>query len=296
MPSLPYRPARRVLRRAERSFPGLALAALLAVALAAASPGNAWAQPPSGQPTGEGSVRGQVVDALSGRGIPAAFIEFVDGGGLVRASATSGEDGGFVMARVPRGEFQLRISSLGYARTTSASGRVEEGEALSLVVRVHPTAIALAPLEVTASTRTTSPVLATFYARAERGVGGTFLTRADIDRLAPSRLSDLVATVPGVTLDGGVAPGAMRGVLLSSSPSAIGGRPCPVQIFVDGSPVTRRAGIGATSPYAVQLDHLAGPDEVEGIEVYPALHLVPPEFLTQDARCGVVAIWRRARR
>jgi hypothetical protein len=291
MPLLPHPHARSGVRHAARVL----LASLSALVLAAAIPGYAWAQLPAGQPSGEGSIRGQVVDAVSARGIPAAFVEFVDGGGLVRASATSGEDGGFVMARVPRGEFRLRVSSLGYARTTSAPSRIEAGEALSLVVRVHPAAIALAPLEVTASTATTSPVLATFYARAERGVGGTFLTRADIDRLAPSRLSDLVATVPGVTLDGGVAPGATRGVLLSSSPSAIGGRPCPVQLFVDGVPVTRRAGIGASSPYAVQLDHLLQPDEVEGIEVYPALHLVPPEFLTQDARCGVVAIWRRAR-
>ncbi len=270
--------------------------AVLILLLCASLPAQLWGQGGAGGvPAGEGSIRGQVLDAVSGRGIPAAFVEFLDEGGLVRASATSGEDGGFVLARVPRGEFRLRVSSLGYARTTSVPERIEAGEAISLVVRVHPTAIALAPLEVTASTRTTSPVLTTFYARAERGVGGSFITRSDIDRMAPTRLSDLLATVPGVTVEAGASPGAGRGVLVSSSASGVGGRPCPVQVFVDGTPATRRTGIGALSAHAVQIDGLLSPDEVEGIEVYPSLELVPPEFLTQDARCGVVAIWRRAR-
>jgi hypothetical protein len=265
------------------------------LALLALPFGGASGQLPPGQVSGEGSIRGQVVDASSGRGIPAAFVEFVDPGGLVRASATAGEDGSFVLARVPRGEFRLRVSSLGYARLLSRAERIEAGETLSLVLSVHPSAIALAPLEVTGSERFTSPVLATFYARAERGVGGVFLTRDDIDRLQPRRLSELLATVPGVRMDASGTLGASPGVLLSRSPSGVGGRPCPVQIFLDGVPVGRNTGIGARSPYAVQVDPLARPEEVEGIEIYPSLGQVPAEFLTQDARCGVVAIWRRAR-
>jgi hypothetical protein len=241
------------------------------------------------------SVRGQVVDASTGRGIPAAFVEFLDAGGLVRAAATAGEDGFFLLPRVPRGEFRLRVSSLGYARILSDPARIEEGEALSLTLRVNPTAIALAPLEVTGTVRITSPALSTFYARAERGIGGHFFTRDEIDRLNPRRLTELLARVPGVRLDGTTALGGMAGILVSETPSGVGGRPCPVQLFLDGTPVQRRSGIGASSPYAVQVDGLVEPHEVEGIEVYPSLSEVPPEFLTQDARCGVIAIWRRAR-
>jgi hypothetical protein len=253
-------------------------------------PGDIVAQQDS-----EGSIRGQVVDATLGRGIPAALVEFVDPGGRVRATATAGEDGSFFLARVPRGEFRLRISSLGYARTLSPSRRIEGGETLSLLVQVEPEAIALAPLEVTGSARTTSPVLSAFQARAERGVGGIYITRDDIERRSPSRVSDLLATVPGVHLENGGAPGASPGVLLSGSPSGIGGRPCAIQLFLDGVPVGSSPGLQGLSPSSVRIDQLVTPDQVEGIEIYQSLGDTPPQFLTQDARCGVVAIWRRAR-
>jgi hypothetical protein len=257
------------------------------------------AQVTGGQAAGamvESSVRGNVVDASSGRGIPAAFVEFVDQGGLVRASATTGEDGAFLLPRVPRGEFRLRVSSLGYARTTTAASRVEAGEALTLVVRVSPSALALAPLEVTATVRATSPVLESFYARAERGFGGVFLTRADIERAGPSRsVSDLVAGLTGVHLDGAATPGLPRGVFLSEGQSGGSGRTCPVQVFLDGVPVDRRGGLSGSVHRGVQLDRLVTPAEVEGIEIYRSLSEIPPEFLTTDARCGVIAVWRRER-
>jgi hypothetical protein len=269
---------RRVLLLAALLLPG----AHLSARQAAPEP------PPPGS-----SVRGTVVDAVTGRGIPAALVEFLDQGGLVRASATTTEEGGFLLARLPRGEFRLRVTSLGYARTVSLPGRLEEGEALTLVMRVHPSALALAPLEVTATARTTSPALESFYARAERGFGGAFLTRVDIERAGLPRVSDLVAGIAGVRLDGTPAPGLSGGVFLSESPSGTGGRPCPAQIFLDGSPVTRRSALGGTSPLSVQIDRLVTPSEVEGIEVYRSLAEIPPEFLTTDARCGVIAIWRR---
>jgi len=244
----------------------------------------------------ESSIRGTVIDASSGRGVPAAFVEFLDQGGLVRASATTGEDGAFLLPRVPRGEFRLRVSSLGYARTTTPAARLEAGEALTLVVRVSPSALALAPLEITASVRVTSPVLESFYARAERGFGGVFLTRADIERAGPSRgVSDLVAGLTGVHLDTSPAPGLPAGVFLSQGELGSAGRPCPVQVFLDGVPVDRHGGISGGMNRGVQLDRLVTPAEVEGIEVYRSLSEIPPEFLTTDARCGVIAVWRRER-
>ncbi len=239
------------------------------------------------------TVRGAVVDAMTGRGIPAALVEFLDSGGLVRASATTTEEGGFVFTRLPRGEFRIRVTSLGYAQTLSLPSRLDEGETLTLTVRVHPSALALAPLEVTASVRATSPALESFYTRAERGFGGAFLTRVDIERSGLSRVSDLVAGIAGIRLDAPPAPGIPGGISLSESPSGVGGRPCPAQIFLDGSPVSRRSALGGSTPLSVQIDRLVTPSEVEGVEVYLSLSEIPPEFLTSDARCGVIALWRR---
>lgn len=264
-----------------------------------AAAGAGAPQPPVPQDRGpqdpSPTIRGTVVDAVTGRGIPAALVEFLDAGTLVRASATTGEEGEFVLSRLPRGEFRLRVTSLGYARTTSTTSRLEEGETLTLVVRVHPTALALAPLEVTATARTASPVLERFYERAERGFGGAFLTRVDIERAGLSRVSDLVAGIAGVRLDAPPAPGISGGVRLSESTSSPAGRPCPIQLFLDGTPVRRPSALGGSANLAVQIDGLVTPSELEGIEVYRSISETPSEFLTSDARCGVIALWRRER-
>jgi hypothetical protein len=61
-----------------------------------------------------------------------------------------------------------------------------------------------------------------------------------------------------------------------------------VQIFLDGMLITRGSPGGE-----VLIDDIVNPLDVEAIEVFRGLASVPPEFLTPDARCGVVAIWTR---
>ena len=63
---------------------------------------------------------------------------------------------------------------------------------------------------------------------------------------------------------------------------------CPVQIFLDGMLATRNNDGGG-----VLVDDLVSPLDVEVIEVFRGLSSIPPEFLTPQARCGVVAIWTR---
>jgi hypothetical protein len=43
----------------------------------------------------------------------------------------------------------------------------------------------------------------------------------------------------------------------------------------------------------IQVDDLVSPLDVEAVEVFRGLSSVPPEFLTPEARCGVIAIWTR---
>jgi hypothetical protein len=56
-------------------------------------------------------------------------------------------------------------------------------------------------------------------------------------------------------------------------------------VFVDGRPANRRGN--------VSINDLASPSGLEGMEVYRGLATVPPEFLTPEARCGVIALWTR---
>jgi hypothetical protein len=73
------------------------------------------------------------------------------------------------------------------------------------------------------------------------------------------------------------------------------GRGCPVQVFVDGLLMTASVmdASGATENAGAAIDDFVSPLSVEGIEVYRGLSTVPPEFLTPEADCGVVAIWTR---
>jgi hypothetical protein len=245
----------------------------------------------------EGTVRGQVLDEGTGAGVPAVQVEFLDPGDRVRATATTDGGGSFVLARVPGGSFRLRTGRIGYPSVTTEPARIEPGEILTVVLRIHPEAIPLDPLEVTARARTASPVLEGFRFRRERGVGGTFLGREEIERESPTRLTDLLQRVPGIRITTGPGFGSARLVsMIPPGPGRADGT-CPVQVFMNGVPASRRilmaGGGGLSALDGVPVDDLAHPWEVEGIEIYRGLAATPPEFLTPDAGCGVIAIWTR---
>ena len=232
-----------------------------------------------------GTLRGNVVDPSTGAGVATAFVEFLDVHNRVRASVVADGEGAFVLADLPAGSFRLRASRIGYTRTVTPYWRLESGDVLTVVVYVDPDAVLLAPLEITARERSRSPVLSAYYNRAERGLGGTFITREEIERRHPSLVSDLLADVPGVRLTSGGIGANSRVVTIPRNAMLRGGQ-CPVQIWVDGMLVTRGA-------VQVSIDELATPETLEGIEIFRGLATIPPEFVTPEARCGVVALWTR---
>jgi hypothetical protein len=59
-------------------------------------------------------------------------------------------------------------------------------------------------------------------------------------------------------------------------------------VFLDGRLATRDAPGGD-----VFVDDLVSPLDIETIEVFRGLGSIPPEFLTPQARCGVIAIWTK---
>jgi Carboxypeptidase regulatory-like domain/TonB-dependent Receptor Plug Domain len=229
----------------------------------------------------QGTIRGRVLDETTGAPIPEVNVEFMDGTTRVRGSAITDAGGNFILGGMPRGSFRLRASRLGYARALTPYWRVEGGEILTVTVRLHPDAVLLAPLEINARAQSASPVLAGFYRRARVGNGGTFITRAEIERANAGLITDLIRMVPGVRIEAGINIQS-RSVYLSR---ALG--MCPVQIWVDGMLATRNGSEG------VVLDEIAPPSLLEGIEIHRGIGTVPPEFITPEARCGVIALWTR---
>ena len=235
----------------------------------------------------DGTIFGQVVDEITGTGLPGAEVEFLDSFRRVLKRTTADDDGYFVLSRLPPGPFRLRVTQLGYLLTTTPVWWVEVGDVLELMVWLRPDALPLAPLEVIGLSRMPLPVLAGFYRRKESSVGGYFLDREEIEGRNASRVTDLLVDLPGVRLEN--APGysgQARAVTFGRSLLATGGGRCPVQVFVDGILASRRS-------EGVPLDDLASPAALEGIEIYRGLSSVPAEFVTPDARCGVIALWTK---
>jgi hypothetical protein len=264
-----------------REPPGPRWALLCGLALLSLSPLNAAAQ---GNAV-TGALRGRVIDQETGDGIATAFVEYLDVHNRVRASAVADGEGGFVLADLPTGSFRLRASRIGYTRTVTPYWRLESGDVLTVAIYVDPDAVLLAPLEITAREHSRSPVLSAFYNRVERRMGGTFLTREEIERRKPSRVTDLLADVPGVRLTSGGLGANSRVVTIPRNAMLRGGQ-CPVQVWVDGMLANRGA-------LPVSLDELATPEALEGIEIFRGLATIPPEFVTPEARCGVIALWTR---
>lgn len=234
----------------------------------------------------EGIIRGQIIDHETGEGIAGALVEVLDDKERIHRSVTADDSGYFAIRRVRPGPFWLRASRIGYARSKTPPWQLASGEALTVELRLNREAVVLAPLKVMARAITVSPVLSNYRERVQRRMGGFFITREDIVNRKPARVTDLLETVPGITVQSGRGMASARMVSVGRGMQGAGGSSCPVQIYVDGILATR--GRQPVSP-----DDLVAPETLEGIEVYRGLSTVPAEFLTPEARCGVIAIWTR---
>lgn len=110
-----------------------------------------------------------------------------------------------------------------------------------------------------------------FWLRRERG-WGRYITRADIERRRPARVSDMLTTVPGLQVwrFGGTTRVTTRGR-------------CEPTIWVDGFPESER-----------DLDSFVRPGWVAGIEIYTQSPSTPPEFARPGSgECGAIVIWTR---
>ena len=144
-----------------------------------------------------------------------------------------------------------------------------------------------------------------FERRRRRG-NGSYLTRAQIDRMHAPRLTDLLRTMPGVSVEMGdhgslvvelrrsksftITPmPAVKADTSGSAPPTAGStvgqasvKKCPANFLVDGLPID---GTGTA-------DVETRPETIEAIEVYSG-GMVPIEYSARNSECGVVMIWTR---
>lgn len=242
---------------------------------------------------GQTKIVGRVIDDLTERPLGAAdvMLRTVDGRLIRRMETDQAGTFEFDVDRVSA--IRLEVRRVSYLPNTTPTLHFDGRKFFQVEVRLDPDAILLAPLEVIAwSAVDPSPLLEGFRQRLETGLKtgmGTFITRDLIEARRPTNVSDLLRTVPGVTVSGS-AVGGRASVQVGRSL----GRGCQTQIWVDGFLMNRRtqaqAGFGAAD---YRIDDAVSLVSVEGIEIYRGLSSVPAEFLNQDAECGVIAIWTR---
>jgi vitamin B12 transporter len=191
-----------------------------AVALGA-MPARAAAQYP-------GELAGRVTEAGSGASVEAATVELPSIG---RTAATDGT-GAFRIRGLEPGSYRVLVRRTGYAAGESTV-EVRNGEAARLSIALHPLAVALGEVHVTAAA----------------GEGGTTIGRDGIEASGARSVGDVLARAPGVLVRETGAGGAQTASIRGSAANA-------VLVLVDGvalnDPVTGAADLSTVPAQAVQ--------------------------------------------
>ncbi len=157
-----------------------------------------------------GEIRGQVIDELSGRPVPAADVQLLPGAS--RALTTAG--GAFHFRGLEPGRYTIRAGALGYA-TTSVDVDVLNGVVLGVQVVLPPAALSVPSVDVSL-TADAAGVITLGADRIRSTVGST--------------AADVLRGVPGVLIVTTAAGGPQTPTIRGSGTDA-------VLVLVDGVPI-----------------------------------------------------------
>ncbi len=233
---------------------------------------------PAARAQATGSVEVTVTEASSRTHVRGARV--VVGG---RHRGTTDAFGRVRLGGIPAGRQMVEVSAMGHHPLRVAVEVAPDPVArLDAVLTVAP--IAMAEVRARAGAPA-SLQIRDFYVRAENG-SGTYFTRADIDRINPRRLTDLLRTVPGMLMIADEdRESEQNEVSLAAAAGARMNR-CSPRYFLDGTPL--EASRGGVMGMGLR------PSEVEGVEVYRGA-TAPAQFRRAGDTCAVVLIWKRER-
>lgn len=244
----------------------------LALALLAALPAQAQ----------DAALTVTVVDSATRAPVGGAEVR-VAGRGRGRTDAA----GVLRVSRLRPGDAVVEVSRLGYVtkRQTVALG----GQPAEVRVELAPRPVAVGGVE--GQTRRTARQMAIedFYRRKERGQTGYFVTREDIEREQPRKVTDLFRGLPNIRVDESNGDARME----SGRAMAGGGTDCRLLYYVDGMLNTLLTGRSDTIESLMDnINDEFSPEDIEGIEVYLGSN-APARYGGSRGRCGVVLVWTR---
>lgn len=217
------------------------------------------------QSTGRHTVDGIVVDKGSAP-VPSAELE-LKRQGEQRRVARSGEDGRFSFPDVQSGAASLTVRRMGYTAKTINIDVPQTGVPASVEVKLDEIPSDIAAVIVESSKQH----LEEFYRRKGSNSFAHFFEATDIEKRNPFYLSEVVGSVSGARLS---SKGAGNRILL---------RGCQPMVWVDGM----------RAPGA-ELDDVARPGDIAGMEVYPSNAGLPAEYQDRNNRmCGAIMVWTK---
>ncbi len=228
---------------------------------------GAQSSPPA--PSADYSLGGIVRDGGK-TPIPSAELSLLRRGEPPRV-VRSGDDGRFSFSDVRPGEIALTARRLGYKSTALDLNMSAGGFASPVEVVLEEVASDIDLVVIEGS----KGHLREFYEHKATNSFGKFFDRKDIERKAPGLVSELLRTVPGATMS--VSERHGNRILL---------RGCQPTVWMDG---TRALG--------AEVDEVARPSDLAGVEVYPSWAGLPAQYQDRDNRmCGVIVLWTRSDR
>ncbi len=248
---------------------------------------------PSALEAQTGSIRGQVVDAITQRAIGGAQIEIA---GTVRGGLTN-TSGQYLLLNVPVGEHEVRVQFIGFG-TLMQSVTVVSGETAQLDFQLAQAALQLDQIVVTGTAQETQA----------RSIGNTVSTidAAEIVELAPiSTVQELLtARTPGLTLmkNSGQAGSSSKLRIRGAGSLAAGLQPV---VYVDG--VRMKSGtqggqdVGWGGAQGTDALDFLNPNDIESVETIkgPAASTLYGadaaggviQIITKKGRAGSGLVW-----
>ncbi len=256
-------------------------------------------------------LQGRLLDVNSDQPIGSGILTLLTEGGELMATTVTDEDGNWVL-NVPRpGHYYIEAKRLGYQPWIDGPVDLKEGDDWTSVYHLQPLAVMLDPVEVSVRATQRYLELTGFYDR-QRSDFGHYITPEAIERRRATRVTELLAPLPGVRVVSSGNVGS-RYVQLRGSHLSQGGL-CRPRVFVDGliynrgdsrmrgvddwgRPESGDAGdtLGTNTFYELNIDDIAHPSSIAGIEVYRSGTQVPVRFGggSIETQCGVIVIWTK---
>jgi hypothetical protein len=217
------------------------------------------------------AVGGQVA-STDGSPVPHAEVRVEAAHGLVLRILQSDSAGHFSAERLSDAPVSVRVRAFGYAPRIVGITPSATTHRASVTIELESVATKLPGVPVTEEEIDHDKKLAAYRDRKATNGFAHFVDGDDIARRKPQFVSEMLRSIGGVTLQ---TSDKMGNVLHL--------RGCSPLVWVDG---VRMPG--------AQLDEVAPPDDVAGIEVYSSFAGIPSRYFDRSATCGTILVWLRS--